>query len=320
MSVVKVSAPCRLHLGMFSFGRSALPEFGGIGMMIEPPKIELSISHANSFIACGDYVDRVRSCALRLFRAWDLNSLPPCKIEVRSAPNHVGLGVGTQLGLSIAAGLRRYLDMPPLLVESLARDVGRGMRSAVGTYGFRYGGLIVDRGKLPNEALGVLDRRVAIPDTWRIVLVRSQDAEGVSGDEEAQKFIQLPAIPEHVSRDLWRITNEEILPAVERSDCSGFGDAVYRFGRIAGGCFAAAQGGPFASPAVEQLIEKIRAFGVPGTGQSSWGPTVFAIAGDHEKARRLAEWLLQQPECREHTIQIARPNNRGASVESQPSV
>ncbi len=112
MSVVTVSAPCRLHFGMFSFGRPDHPEFGGIGMMIEPPTIELNISPAGSFIACGDHVDRISDSAARLVRAWNLNSLPPCKIEVRSAPNHVGLGVGTQLGLSVAAGLRRYLNLP----------------------------------------------------------------------------------------------------------------------------------------------------------------------------------------------------------------
>jgi beta-ribofuranosylaminobenzene 5'-phosphate synthase len=319
MSVVAVSAPCRLHFGMFSFGRPDHPAFGGVGMMIEPPTIELKISPAASFSACGDYVDRVSNCAARLVRAWNLDSLPLCKIDVRSAPNHVGLGVGTQLGLSVAVGLRCYLDLRALPVESLAADVGRGLRSAVGTYGFEHGGLIVDRGKLRGEQLGTLDRRIAIPASWRIALVRSHDAEGVSGSEEAQKFIKLPAIADDVTQVLWRINNDELLPAAERGDCSAFGDAVYRFGRIAGGCFAAAQGGPFASPAVEQLVERIRAFGVPGAGQSSWGPTVFAVTNDEDEARRLVDLLSRLPEYREHTIQIAQPNNCGARVESHPS-
>ncbi len=320
MSVVKVSAPCRLHFGMFSFGRPDCPQFGGVGMMIEPPTIELSISPAGLFIACGDCADRVRDCTRRLTHAWNLDSPPPCKIEVRSAPSHVGLGVGTQLGLSVAAGLRQYLELPARPLESLAIDVGRGMRSAVGTYGFRHGGLIVDRGKLAGEQLGTFDRRLAIPASWRIVLVRPHNAEGVSGSEEAQKFTNLPAIPDDVTHDLWRITGEEMLPSVESGDCAAFGDAVYRFGRIAGRCFAAAQGGAFASSAIEQLVEKIRAFGVPGTGQSSWGPTVFAITNDEEEARNLADWLSHQPEYCDHTIQVARPNNCGACVESHPSV
>jgi beta-ribofuranosylaminobenzene 5'-phosphate synthase len=319
MSMVKVNAPCRLHFGMFSFGRHDRSEFGGIGMMIEPPKIEVRISPADSFFACGDCADRVRDCVERLASAWRLESLPRCRIDVHSALNHVGLGVGTQLGLSVAAGLRQYLNLPPLAVETLATDVGRGMRSAVGTYGFRYGGLIVDRGKLPGEQLGTLDRRLAIPASWRIVLVRPQDAERVSGSEEAQRFTRLPAIPENVTRDLWHIAHEELLPAVERDACSAFGDAVYRFGRIAGGCFAEAQSGPFATPAVEELVEKIRAFGIQGAGQSSWGPTVFAITSDQAEAQKLAEWLSRQLEYRQHMIQIARPNNRGASIETQPS-
>ena len=35
----------------------------------------------------------------------------------------------------------------------------------------------------------------------------------------------------------------------------------------------------------------IREFGVPGAGQSSWGPTVFAVTANDEEARRLIEWV-----------------------------
>jgi beta-ribofuranosylaminobenzene 5'-phosphate synthase len=320
MTVVKVSAPCRLHFGMFSFGHSDRPQFGGVGMMIEPPTVEVRISSADLFATAGSCDERVRDCVTRLVRAWNLESLPSCKIDVRSAASHVGLGVGTQLGLSIAAGLRRYLDLPIQPTESLAANVGRGLRSAVGTYGFREGGLIIDRGKLPGEQLGTLHRRLAIPDSWRIVLVRPPNAEGLSGNEEAQKFTALPAVPDKVTRDLWRLTSEEILPALEHGDCVAFGDAVYRFGWIAGECFAAAQGGPFASRTVERLVENIRDFGVTGVGQSSWGPTVFAIARDDTDAKRLVDWLSRKIEYQEHVIQIARPNNCGATIESHPSV
>ena len=75
-----------------------------------------------------------------------------------------------------------------------------------------------------------------------------------------------------------------MLPAIERADCSAFGDALYEFGRLAGECFAAAQGGPFANAFNERLVEAIRGYGVAGVGQSSWGPTVFAVVANETEA------------------------------------
>ena len=79
-----------------------------------------------------------------------------------------------------------------------------------------------------------------------------------------------------------------ILPAAEAGDLEAFGEAVHEFNRRAGEPFAAAQGGPYASPAVAGLIGELRQLGVAGVGQSSWGPTVFAVVGDIDIALSLA--------------------------------
>jgi predicted sugar kinase len=131
---------------------------------------------------------------------------------------------------------------------------------------------------------------------------------------ETDAFARLPPVPEHVTHELWRITNEEILPAVERADCRAFGDAVYRFGRLAGDCFAAVQGGPFASTETARLIDAIRGNGIAGVGQSSWGPTVFAICPSQAKAEELAHWLRELPSPTRREITIANPNNDGAVI------
>jgi beta-RFAP synthase len=188
------------------------------------------------------------------------------------------------------------------------------MRSAVGTYGFRDGGLIVDSGKELGRPLGRLAHRRAVPAAWRIVLVRSDNVQGLAGDYEADAFSRLPAVPDDVTRELWRITEAEMLPALDRSDCGAFGEAVYRFGRLAGECFAAVQGGPFASPKVARLVDSIRGYGVPGVGQSSWGPTIFAFTASEAEAQALSQWLQNSRDRRARQVTIARPNNRGAQV------
>jgi beta-RFAP synthase len=299
---------------MFGFGRAGAPQFGGVGVMVEPPGVEVDIAPAERFSAHGDHAARARHFAELAAYHWQLSPLPQCRIDIRSPADHVGLGVGTQLGLSIAAGLRRYLDLPELSAESLATSVGRGLRSAVGTHGFQLGGLIVDAGKEVGEALGKLALRMAVPPSWRFVLVRAAAATSMSGDRESAAFAALPPVLERVTRELWRNVTERMLPALGVCNHVTFGEAVYHFGRLAGECFAAAQGGPFASAEIAELVAAIRAHGITGVGQSSWGPTIFAITADDAEAERLAHWLRKQACARTCEITIARPNNAGASI------
>ncbi len=272
------------------------PQFGGVGAMIEPPNVEVTIAPSKHFSVHGAHADRVRQFVETVVRNWNLSSLPDCRIEVRSPAGHTGLGVGTQLALATAAGLRRFLKLPELPIESLAASVGRGKRSAVGTYGFQHGGLIVDAGKARGEQFGKLSRREELPAGWRFVLMRSTEAQGLAGDQEAETFANLPPVPEAVTRKLWQITNEQMLPALAAADCAAFGEAVYQFGRLAGECFATAQGGPFASSQIERLVMSIRDYGVMGVGQSSWGPTVFALTENDSAAQQLANWIQDHAE------------------------
>jgi beta-RFAP synthase len=312
--VVHVRAPCRLHFGMFGFGHADRPQFGGVGVMVEPPAVEMRIAPAEEFHVTGQLANRAQQYVKSAISAWGLPHLPACELNIRSPSNHVGLGVGTQLGLAIAAGMRRFLMLPERAVELLAGDVGRGSRSAVGTYGFQHGGLIVDAGHEPGERLGKLSRRVEMPADWRFVLACPANERGLAGQIEADAFSRLPAVPEPVTRQLWQITAGEMLPAVDRRDCRRFGEAVYQFGRLAGECFSAVQGGPFASRDLASLIGVIRDYGVAGVGQSSWGPTVFAVCPSESDAQALARWMSEDLKLRETEISIACPNNRGAEI------
>ena len=312
---VHVHAPSRLHFGMFSFGYIDRPQFGGVGVMIEPPAIDVAISPAATFTAGGEHTNRVERFAAAIAANWKLTALPCCEIHVSAPPDHVGLGVGTQLGLAVAVGLRRFLELPELSTEKLAQSVGRGTRSAVGTYGFQSGGLIVDAGKKSGALLGTMARRVAVPAEWRFVLVRCLAiGRGLAGVSEADAFARLPGVLQSVTDELWRIANSEMLPAIERSDCDAFGEAVYRFNLLAGECFALLQGGPFANADTAKLVDMLRSQGVAGVGQSSWGPTVFAITAGDAEAQSLAERLRAHLLPTEYDITIARPNNTGAQV------
>jgi beta-ribofuranosylaminobenzene 5'-phosphate synthase len=326
---VHIRTPCRLHFGMFSFGHPSRPQFGGVGALVDPPAVDVEIKPAAHFHVTGSLSERAEQFAQSAAAAWQLPMPPPCQISVRAPSDHIGLGVGTQLGLAIAGGLRRFLQLPEITVEALASAVGRAGRSAVGTYGFQQGGLIVDAGHLvgwapPTTAQGHasvggahptrLQRRLALPGEWRFVLVRPANQRGLAGATESDAFARLPPVPDHVTRELWRIADDQLLPAAECADCNAFGEAVYQFGRLAGECFAAVQGGPFASGEIAGLVAAIRARGIPGVGQSSWGPTVFAICSSQSEAEVLDEWLRHQLAAGSPEISIASPNNEGAII------
>lgn len=264
---------------------------------------------------------------------------------LEAPPRHAGLGSGTQWGLSVAAVLdalsgratpfshlcpqeTREPTVPPTRadenatrvkwVREAAASVGRGARSAVGAYGFALGGMIIEPGKTSDETLSPLERRFDLPGDWRFVLVCPRIVEatsttGLHGAAERQAFAQLPSVPTAVTEQLRLIALEQIGPAVEKADCAAFGDAVYRYGVIAGNCFAEVQGGPFNGPVLTELAARMRALGARGVGQSSWGPTLFAIMPTESEAASFASAIAANSAV-PVDVRIAAPNNRGAVV------
>jgi beta-RFAP synthase len=262
----------------------------------------------------GYQAERARQFALRWAETYGRPAELRCHIDVLAAPPcHVGLGSGTQLALATAAGLDCFFDLPTKSAEQLATCVGRGLRSAVGTYGFFRGGFVAEPGKSVGEALAPLGQRLEVPEAWRFVLIRPTDILGRHGEAERSAFIDLPPVPAKTTELLDSELHERMVPALERQDCKAFGDSVFRYGLLAGECFATCQGGPFASSRLAAIIRRVRALGVAGVGQSSWGPTLFAILPDDCQARKLVDQLARELESTVE-LQVVTPNNQGAIV------
>src|SRR5207237_3971720 len=113
-------------------------QFGGVGLMVEEPGTSVSVSLAPAWSAIGPSSRRALEVAQR-FAATLPHVAKPCAIEVHScAPEHVGLGSGTQLALAVARGLNLAWGVRQLDATTLAEAVGRGLRSAVGIHGFEH--------------------------------------------------------------------------------------------------------------------------------------------------------------------------------------
>jgi beta-ribofuranosylaminobenzene 5'-phosphate synthase len=312
--VVHVTAPSRLHFGLWSIGDGQRRQFGGVGAMIDEPHVQLTITPSDRFTANGPEADRAIAFARR-WAEFHCRALPDCQIAIESAiPAHAGLGSGTQLALSIAAGLSAFCNLAAQSPQELALSVGRGLRSAVGTYGFAFGGLIVEQGKLPEEPISPLDCRLDLPDDWRFVLVCPQGESGLAGEDETDAFGSLPTVPQTVSDQLIALALERLVPGVATDDFAAFGENLYQYGRLSGECFAARQGGPFNGPLLTSIIENIRRLGHAGVGQSSWGPTIFVVLPSQHAAEQLVAQLRQRDDAPPLDLLIASPNNCGAQV------
>jgi predicted sugar kinase len=108
---------------------------------------------------------------------------------------------------------------------------------------------------------------------------------------------------------------ETIVTALQDRDFDLFGEALNEYNRAAGEAFAEDQGGVYSSPEVEMLVGWIRNRGIPGVGQSSWGPTVFAICRDLGEAERIASELKIEFPNLEH-VSVTNAANSGFRYEA----
>jgi len=285
---VFVEAPARLHFGVLDL-RGALGRwFGGIGAAAPAPTLLVSASPADTLTVEGEDADRAAMFARRFLAHHGLAGGATIRVE-RTLPPHAGLGSGTQLGLAVGRALAEIFGITTE-APALARAVGRGERSAIGTWTFAGGGLVVEGGRRQeSNGIGPLLARLPFPATWRCVVAVPFGTPWMTGSAEAAAFAQLPAPPE---RDVERVAHlvlMALLPALADADLATFGGALTAIQEITGRWFAPVQGGTFAPGPSEELVGRMAEWGASGVGQSSWGPAVYGIVAAEDAAQRLAE-------------------------------
>jgi beta-ribofuranosylaminobenzene 5'-phosphate synthase len=325
MHVVRVTTGSRLHFGMFSFGHAlgsatagllAPRQFGGVGLMVAEPGIRLNVRPAPQLEAVGPLAERALDFVRRTTAALQLPGLPQCRIQIESAPReHIGLGTGTQLGMAIATAIHILAGQPLGLPGELATTVGRGQRSAIGAHGFAVGGLLVEAGKRRSEDISPLVARLELPDAWRVLLVLPRATTGLHGEAERQAFARLPPVPRETTAALCSEALMHLLPAAVDADFEAFSASLYRFGQIAGSCFASQQEGNFFDRRTAQLARRLHELGVTGIGQSSWGPLLFAILPNEAAGQEIAAAVRDEADAADYDCILSACQNEGAAVE-----
>jgi beta-ribofuranosylaminobenzene 5'-phosphate synthase len=311
VSGVRVEAPARLHLGMLAVAGDGPRRFGGLGVSVSRPAAVVEARPADELSTEGADAERALAFARRCHERLGLAGGAHLRV-VEAIPPHVGLGSGTKLALAVAQALATLADRTVGAPE-LAEAVGRAARSAVGTWTFALGGLVVEGGvRREVERPAPLLAHHPMPDGWRVVLVVPRAEPGLSGSAEEEAFGRLVPSPER-SAEIAQLVLTSLLPALVEGDVEEFGGALTRIQQLVGDAFAAVQGGRF-HPRAGALVEALLSEGAAGAGQSSWGPAVYGIVGDEAAGRALAERMAGVVGD-DASVELVTFDNRGALVE-----
>ncbi len=321
-----VTAPSRLHFGLI--GGQGGGGLGGAGLMIDQPATSIEFTDSARLVL--EFPETPR--AMQTIVAWHsmmaarsdgafparVDELPVRITWLQGPRPHTGLGSGTQMALSIAAGLCRwFLPNQPWGPQDVPA-FGRRARSAVGSHGFFGGGFVVDAGKRSSHSLGELAKRIQLPTDWRIALVCPIEQVGLSGQKEEDLFGVLQPFPAAESRDLADLLFNEVVPSAEQGDFDRFSRALHDYGYRAGLAFGNFQSGPFHSDSIQSIVQYLCDAGIQGVGQSSWGPTVYAVVATADRAEGLlAQLRVEFPPDQFHTL-VTEINTTGHVVSEKP--
>ena len=282
---VAVTTSARLHMGFFDLNGGLGRRFGSIGLSLKTPQTQVEISKASSLKVEGEGAVRAEHIAGLLLQTLGLPT--GLHIQIKHAiPEHSGLGSGTQMSLAIGMGICKFYQLD-LNVNEIAALTQRGARSGIGLGTFAHGGLIVDGGRSTESKVPPVIAHADFPEDWPILLIFDSSHHGVHGQQEIDAFRNLPKFPAEHSAILCRHVLMQALPALAERDLSTFGDAIRALQEITGDYFAPAQGGArYTSKRVAEVLAHLQLAGVSCLGQSSWGPTGFAIFENQSEAEK----------------------------------
>lgn len=306
---VWVSAPSRLHFGMINPLRSEGRLYVSLGVGIEEPRTVVEAETADELSVEGVQRGLAQRFAERVAKAFGVYR---GRIRIHNtAPRHVGLGSTTQLALSVAYALLS-LNRVDERVPKVARALGLGKQSGVGTYVFERGGFVLDGGVEKRDSFPPLVLRLDFPEWWSFV-VAIPLGKGVSGRAEEEAFVKLrPGVDgDRLVGKAARIALCKLLPALVDEDLESFGKALIELQEVVGEMFSGVQGGTY-NPLSAKVIEVLKELRVDGYGQSSWGPAVYAVTSD-DKAELVANKLKKRLKVRSR-IFVVKADNEGAKI------
>ena len=317
---VYVKTPSRLHFGLIDIRGDLGRIFGSVGVAINKPNTILKVENSDKIIVQGNQSKRIKDFAENFMRKKHVEG--GCKIEAKQViPPHVGLGSGTQTALATATSISRLKGIISS-TEELAGLTGRISVSSIGIQAFQTGGFIVDAGHKANygdrskktrSKMAPVVFNNKFPENWLFILVSQPNNIRTSGKKEKGAFNKLPEVSEEVAGKMCRLVFSGLVPSIIDSDIKSFGKALTELDILTGRSFELSQGGIYSNESAEKCVNQMLKAGAAGAGQSSWGPTIYALTDNIKTAKKVIsqlETLLGNLS----DVSIVKANNNGATI------
>ncbi len=336
-SSVTVTSPSRLHFALIDLNGELGRVDGGIGVALNEPCLKIEVSAVDKEVDEKDNPEKVIPVLERIRGRIKPELKGNYRVRIlKPLPSHVGLGSQTQVSLSVAKAICMLEDRSYGVAE-LAKLVGRGGTSGIGTAAFDKGGFILDGGHvfrkseaerekeeerekiktsfLPSSASKVSPPPIlfqhALPEDWFFVVAIPEVKRGAHGTEEIEIFKRYCPIKREEVEEICRIVLMRILPSVLEKDIDTFAATLTMLQEVG-----------FKKKEVElqqDIIKELFGFfeaRALGHGMSSFGPATYAIVEEEKKAKELAvatKEFLEGKRIRA-SVTYSNGNNRGSEI------
>ncbi len=290
MSEIVCRLPARLHFGLLDMNGSLGRVDGGVGLAIREPATLLTADPAAAV-----FVQGVQDPLLRQRLETGLRTvcehlkLRGVALTVRQGPPaHSGFGSATQI-LVGAAKTVSLLARNPQSASGLARMMGRGGTSGIGTAVIDGGGFILDGGHAfrtgPGSKQDYTPSRAAedplpppvlvqvpFPSEWQILICVPRGLD-IDGKRELEIFARECPVPDGEVDRMCRILLMQMLPAIAEQDLMHFCASLEACQQLG---FKQVEIRT-QTAVVRSAMTHMKDMGGQGVGMSSWGPAIFAF-------------------------------------------
>lgn len=323
---IQVVTPCRLHFGLIDLNGQLGRINGGLGVALEQPAWEIKgwmtkkrdpkLSHSPSLIS-----------VINNFDSYFKTKTNDIRFKItRKITQHIGLGSNTQYCLAVGAILAKIHNIETSVVE-IANAVKRGGTSGIGVAAFEKGGIILDGGHTfgpgkqtesfkPSSVSTAPPPPIIFrhnpPENWRFILLTPRTEQGAFGKKEIDLFSDNCPISENEVEKLSRLILVKILPAIVEKDIQSFGEGLTEMQTN----FTKFGMHRYKKGITNDLLNYTRnSQDIYGSGISSFGPTIFALTNDEQKAEKIVSELKETfPKIEFDLLLTSKVNTTGAKI------
>jgi len=299
---VIVETPSRLHLTLIDLNGIDGRVDGGIGITLSKPTFLLEAKISDELQVFGlkerpedhliDQKNHILTAAKRMLDYLGVKTSVEFRVR-EDYPLHVGLGSGTQMSIATGKAVAELFDKE-INAKDIAKIVGRGGTSGIGTASFASGGFILDGGHSFGEMGDKKDyvpssisvaspppviARYDFPEEWNILAVIPDIDRKLYGREEVDVFKNFCPIDLSEVRELSHIILLKMIPSIIERDIYSFGESINRIQTIG---FKKIEW-ELQPEILKELTDLVTDLGAEGAGLSSFGPTVYGVTDKDAK-------------------------------------